>query len=868
MSVKRYTLFFLGALNLCFFPLSSLSQEPYKNPKLSAEQRADDLLGRLTLEEKVSLMKNASEAVPRLGIKPYDWWSEALHGIARNGSATVFPQAVGMAASFDDALVYRVFDAASDEARVKFRQADEKGRHGRYQGLTVWTPNINIFRDPRWGRGQETYGEDPFLTSRMGQAVVKGLQGTPKNGYDKLHACAKHFAVHSGPESTRHKFDAKDISPRDLWETYLPAFKDLVQKADVKEVMCAYNRYEGEPCCGSNRLLTQILRSEWGYKHLIVTDCGAVSDFFRPWGHKTDSDAAHASSKAVLNGTDLECGSEFNDLVEAVHSGLIPEEKIDKSVKRLLAARFALGEMDNPSLVPWMQIKDEVLNSLAHQQLALKIARESMTLLLNRNHLLPLSKNMKLAVIGPNAADSITLWGNYNGFPLHTETILEGIRKKISTANLIYDEGCGYTQQNSLISLFNECAKNGKKGFKAEYFDNYDFSGTPIGTEWKTSSLNYSTNGGTVFAPGMPERNFSARFTSCFCPSQAGDISFRVSLTGNYLLYINGEKVSEGKAMEGEQYTIYTLKAEAGKSYDVQFDYRQKSKEGLVQFDLGIEKPMNPMNILQKIKDADVVVFVGGISPRLEGEQMMIDIEGFMGGDRSSIELPAVQRNLIKSLHDAGKKVIFVSCSGSALGLVPEVDNCEAILQAWYPGQAGGTAVADVLFGDYNPAGRLPVTFYKNANQLPDFSDYSMKGRTYRYFKGEPLFPFGYGLSYSEFRYGQAKMSTKSFSSQTRKLVVSVPVTNTSKFDGEEVIQLYLTRLDDVDAPIKTLRGFKREHFKAGESRMVSLTLTADDLQWFDAGINNMRLLPGNYQFLYGSSSRVADLKKLDLQIK
>ena len=858
-------------LCVAFVTLLSLgvhSQEIYKNPKFSAEQRAGDLLKRLTLEEKVSLMQNSSKAIPRLGIKPYDWWSEALHGIARNGNATVFPQAIGMSASFDNALLYKVFDAASDEARVKYRQASSQQKFGRYQGLTVWTPNVNIFRDPRWGRGQETYGEDPFLTGRMGQAVVHGLQGSPKNGYDKLHACAKHFAVHSGPESTRHKFDAENIAPRDLWETYLPAFKDLVQKADVKEVMCAYNRYEGEPCCGSNRLLTQILRNEWGYRHLVVTDCGAVSDFFRSWGHKTDPDAAHASSKAVMNGTDLECGSELADLVPAVKQGLIKEERINTSVKRLLTARFALGEMDDPSLVPWMQIKDDVLCSAAHRQLALQMARESMTLLTNKNHTLPLSKDMKVAVIGPNAADSVTLWANYNGFPLHTETVLDGIKKKLSAANLIYTEGCGYTQAYSLRSLFNACSLDGKQGFKAEYFDNMEFKGTPVSSEWLTSPLNFSTFGGTAFAQGVPARNFSARFTSQYAASTSADIAFRVSLSGEYSLFINGEQVKEGRSMEGQQYTVYVLKAEAGKTYDIKYEYKQKSMEGTMQFDMGVEYPVDFQKIVNMVKDADAVIFVGGISPRLEGEQMSVDIDGFMGGDRTSIELPAVQRNLIKTLHDAGKKVIFVSLSGSALGLVPESESCDAILQAWYPGQEGGTAVADVLFGDYNPAGRLPVTFYKNVQQLPDFSDYSMKNRTYRYFKGEPLFPFGYGLSYTEFKYGKAKQSANMFTARSKKMSVSIPVTNIGKTDGDETVQLYLACPSDTEGPIKALRGFKREFFKAGETRNVVIELSSDDLQWFDKGSNTMRLLPGKYKLLYGKSSRMQDLQELDLTIK
>lgn len=688
---------------------------PYQDASLSPEERAADLVQRLTLEEKVSLMQNNSSAVPRLGIKPYEWWNEALHGVARNGLATVFPQAIGMGAAFNDSLLHVVFTAVSDEARAKNHMARRDSSYKRYEGLTFWTPNINIFRDPRWGRGQETYGEDPYLTGQLGMAVVRGLQGPEDSQYDKAHACAKHYAVHSGPEWNRHSFNAENIDPRDLWETYLPAFKDLVQKADVKEVMCAYNRFEGSPCCNSDRLLMQILRDEWGYEGLVVSDCGAIYDFFEEGRHGTHKDKADASSAAVLSGTNLECGDAYKSLADAVRQGKIKESDLDRSVSRLLKARFELGEMDETT--PWDAIPDSVVNCHAHQALALRMAHESMTLLQNKNNLLPLKAGMTVALVGPNANDSVMQWGNYNGFPGHTVTLLEALRKRLPEEQLIYVPGALYAE-----------------GF-----------------------------------------------------------------------------VPKHKKDEMEQ-----------------------------------TKALDAASLLKQVGRADVVVFAGGISPLLEGEEMKVNVQGFKGGDRTDIELPAVQRQLLRALKAAGKKVVFVNFSGSAVGLEPETQTCDAILQAWYPGEAGGTAVADVLYGDYNPAGRLPVTFYKNVGQLPDFQDYSMKGRTYRYFEGTPLFPFGHGLSYTTFAYGKAEVKDG---------CLLVPVTNTGSMDGDEVVQLYLNRPDDADGPRKTLRAFKRVHIPAGATRTVSLPLTEETFNWWDTATNTVHPLKGSYKLLYGGSS-------------
>lgn len=714
--MKRLIKFMMLACTLTLVACSN--QAPYQNKSLSPTERAADLVSRLTLEEKITLMQNNSSAVKRLGIKPYEWWNEALHGVARNGLATVYPQAIGMGASFNDTLLYQVFTSISDEARVKYRQAREAGNYKRYTGLTFWTPNINIFRDPRWGRGQETYGEDPYLTSRMGLSVVNGLQGPQNTKYNKTHACAKHYAVHSGPEWNRHSFNAENINPRDLWETYLPAFQDLVIQGNVKEVMCAYNRFEGDPCCGSDRLLINILRNEWNYKGLVVSDCGAIDNFYFKGRHETHKNKADASAAAVLSGTDLECGRSYTGLISAVKEGLINESAIDQSLCRLMKARFELGEMDDTT--PWDQLPDSLLSCHAHQQLALQIARESMTLLQNHKNILPLDKEMTVALIGPNANDSVMQWANYNGFPVHTITLLEGLTQYLPQERLIY-----IPQKNIEVQKY----------------------------PW----VNYYPN-------------------------------------------------------------------------DIQAVINQAAK-------------------------ADVIIYAGGISASLEGEEMDVDAEGFRGGDRTTIELPNVQRKLVKALKATGKPIVFVNFSGCAMGLQPESQICDAILQAWYPGQAGGTAIAEVLFGDYNPAGRLPITFYKKDNQLPDFEDYNMQGRTYRYLNYEPLYPFGHGLSYTTFSYSTPFI-------ENGKL--KVKVTNSGNYNGDEVIQLYIKRYDDPDGPLKTLRGFQRIHIPAGQTSEVSFPLTSDTFTWWDKDSNTVHPLQGRYKILVGGTSEESLLKSIE----
>lgn len=669
---------------------------PYQDRNLTSEQRAEDLLTRLTLEQKAGLMVNESQAIPEFGINAYGWWNEALHGAARAGLATVFPQSIGMAASWDDALLKDVFDIASTEQRIKYIQFRRDGGASKYHGLTVWTPNINIFRDPRWGRGQETYGEDPYLTARMGWSVVTGLQGEKKEGYDKLHACLKHFAVHSGPEPLRHQFNVEGISMRDLRETYLFAFENLVKTTDVREVMCAYQRLDGQPCCGNDQLLNYFLREKWGYKGIVVSDCGAIDDFYKEGRHETYlNDPTSAVSRAVITGTDLECGSSYRHLVDAVKEGKITEAQIDKSLKRLLVARFDLGEMDYEAGIAWDRIPEDLLACEEHHKVALKMTQETMVLLQN-NGTLPLAKAGRYFITGPNAANEVAILGNYNGTPRHAVSAQEGIVSKVGAENIVKSAG-----------------------------------------------------------------------------------------------------------------------------------------------------------------EADVIIYVGGISPQLEGESMKVNKPGFNGGDRTTIELPAEQRAEIASLAGTGKPVVYVNMSGSAIALAPEAEACAAILQAWYGGECAGEAIADVLFGDVNPSGKLPVTFYKSDADLPDFENYDMAGRTYRYFDGEPLWPFGHGLSYTTFEYGLATLEGE---------ILTIPVTNTGLRDGDEVVQVYIRRDEDTEGPRMSLKGFKRVNVLAGRTVKVEITLDDEAYKTFNPSTGEIELIPGNFTIFYGGSSDAKSLRQLHVK--
>ena len=832
--------------------------QPYQNPNLSAHERAVDLCSKLTLEEKAQLMLDESPAIPRLGIKKFFWWSEALHGAANMGNVTVFPEPVALAASFNPDMVYKCFDVASTEFRAQYnhRMHDLKGEDEKFHSLSVWTPNVNIFRDPRWGRGQETYGEDPYLTSVMGTQVVRGLQGPESSKYRKLWACAKHYAVHSGPEYTRHSANLNDVSPRDMWETYMPAFKTLVQEAKVREVMCAYQRLDDDPCCGSQRLLQTILRDEWGFQYLVVSDCGAVSDFYT--SHKSSSDAVHGSAKAVLAGTDVECGYgyAYKSIPEAVKRGFITEAEVDKHVIRLLEGRFDLGEMDDPSLVEWSKIPYSAMSTKESADLSLDMARQTIVLLQNKNDILPLKKGERLAVIGPNADNAPMMWGNYNGMPNHTITILDGIKAK--QKKLFYDKGCDLTYDKVMDCLMaSQCSFEGKKGLKGTFWNNRKMEGQPVTTQYYTTPLAVTTAGMHNFAPGVQLEDFSAKYETTFTPKEAGEYVVNVEGCGHFELFIDGERKFRHHTWRTTPNRV-AIQAEAGKSYniEVQFSHIQTYNANL-KINVAKEFPIDYQQIISQLKGINKVIFVGGISPALEGEEMPVNIDGFKGGDRTHIELPAVQRNFLKALKEAGKQVIFVSCSGSCIALQPETETCDAIVQVWYPGQEGGTAVADVLFGNVNPSGKLPVTFYKNSSQLPDYEDYSMKGRTYRYFN-DALFPFGYGMSYTSFSLGEPVVSG---------LTVNVPVTNTGKFDGTETVQLYIRNLQDPEGPLKSLRAFQRVNVKAGKTVTAELKLTNNSFEFWDPETNTMRVKPGKYEILVGTSSQDKDLKKLSISI-
>ena len=835
---------------------------PYQNPQLSAQERAKDLCSRLTLEEKAMLMLDESPAIPRLGIKKFFWWSEALHGAANMGNVTVFPEPVGMASSFNPDLLFKCFDIASTEFRAQYnhRMYDLKGEDMKMRSLSVWTPNVNIFRDPRWGRGQETYGEDPFLTSVMGDAVVRGLQGPEDSKYRKLWACAKHYAVHSGPEYTRHTANLTNVPVRDFWETYMPAFKHLVEKSKVREVMCAYQRLDDDPCCGSNRLLQQILRDDWGFQYLVVSDCGAVSDFYT--SHKSSSSPITASAKATLAGTDVECGYgyAYRSIPEAVHRGLISEAEVDKHVIRLLEGRFDLGEMDDPALVEWSKIPYSAMSTKASANISLDMARQSIVLLQNNGNILPLKKNAeKIAVIGPNAHNEPMMWGNYNGTPNHTVTILDGIKAK--QKKITYIPGCDLTYDQVLEShMASECtAPDGKRGLKGTFWNNTNMEGKPFTTEYYTKPVNVTTAGMHVFAPNLPIEDFSAKYETTFAPKEAAEYVVNVESTGHFELYINGEKKFTHHIWRATP-TRTVLKAEKGQQFQIEVRFQTVKTWGAsMKINVARELPIDYQETIAQLKGIDKVIFCGGIAPSLEGEEMPVNIEGFKGGDRTSIELPKVQREFLKALKAAGKQVIFVNCSGSAIALEPETQSCDAILQAWYAGQEGGTAVADVLFGDYNPSGKLSVTFYKSDAQLPDYEDYSMKGRTYRYFS-DPLFAFGYGQSYTTFAIGDATIE-----GQGGSYKVSVPVTNSGQRNGTEIVQLYIRNTADQEGPLKSLRGFQRVDVKAGQSATATIALTPESFEFWDAETNTMRTKPGTYEILYGNSSLDKDLKRLTI---
>ncbi len=830
---------------------------PYQNPDLSPKERAADLCSRLTLEEKTKLMMNSSPAIERLGIPAFEWWSEALHGVGRNGLATVFPSCIGMAASFDDDLIEQIFTAISDEARAKNTQARGQGKMGKYKGLSFWTPTINIFRDPRWGRGQETYGEDPYMNGRMGLRVVRGLQGDGSSKYFKLLACAKHFAVHSGPESSRHSLDINNISPRDLWESYMSAFEVLVKDGNVREVMCAYQRLDGQACCGSDRLLQQILRDQWDFDGVVVSDCGAINDFYLPKRHGVAADAPAAAALGVRSGTDVECGAIYKNLPEAIKRGDLTEADIDRNVLRLLEARFSLGDFEPDSLVEWTNIPLSVVSCQAHRDLALKMAREQSVLLKN-NGILPLPKTgKKIMVMGPNAVDSTMQWGIYYGQPAHTETILQGIRAKIG--DVPYHRCSTITALRDSESIMGEMTdEQGRKGMHGVYWNNIAMEGPEVAEAWYSSPILLDNGGNTAFAPGVDLTNFTTRIKGKFIATADETLEMVYNNDDGLRIIVNGDTIHNRWKYDPLNFRSAPLAVEKGKTYEIEVNYMQLEDDATLNFDILRQSEISIPEIVARASDADVVIFVGGISPALEREQAKVTEPGFHGGDRTSIELPQCQRDILAALHRAGKQVVLVNCSGSPVALTPENSTCDAILQAWYAGQEGGTAIADILFGDYNPSGKLPVTFYADDSQLPDFEDYRMAGRTYRYLDSAPLYPFGHGLSYTTFEIGKPVYKNGK---------VTVKVKNTGKNYGTETVQLYIRRTADTDGPDKSLRGYARVDLKPGESKTVELPMPRENFKNWDEQSQTMAVVPGEYQIMVGNSSSDNDLKSIKVRL-
>jgi beta-glucosidase len=821
------------------------------------QERVRDLASCMTLEEKVLQMAFDAPAIERLGTPAYNWWNECLHGVGRAGVATVFPQAIGLAATWNPDLVGRIATAISDEARAKHHEALRRNVRQIYSGLTHWSPNVNIFRDPRWGRGQETYGEDPYLTAAIGVPFVKGLQGDDPH-YLKLVATPKHFAVHSGPESGRHAFDAQ-ANERDIRETYLPAFEACVKEGKAASVMGAYNRLNGEPCCASPMLLERILRREWGFDGYVVSDCGAIHDIYKH--HKVVSTAEEAAALAVKAGCELDCGSVYPALLEAVAQGLISEETIDRAVERLFTARFRLGMFDPPEQVPYAQIPYEIINSPGQRALTLQAAHESIVLLKNEGGLLPLSKEVKsIAVVGPNADDLQVLVGNYSGTPREAVTPLEGICRKLSPSTRLYHaQGCGLADGvPPLQVVLSAClrpvdADAGVTGLTAEYYDSARAEGEPALR--RTDSVVDFVWKDTTPLSGQWGDHFAVRWTGFLVPPASGVYWLGVKGFSGYNLYLNGESIAEYEGIHHPILNTRQVELEAGRLYRLRLDYVSRGLDPQVQLLWALPDVDYEATAPQVAEKADVVVAVMGLSPRVEGEEMPVQVDGFVGGDRTSIELPRPQEELLKRLHGLGKPVVLVLLNGSALAIPWAAEHIPAIVEAWYPGQAGGEALADVLFGDYNPAGRLPVTFYRSADDLPPFEDYRMEGRTYRYFRGEPLFPFGYGLSYTTFEFSALRIAP----SQViigEQVAVSADVTNTGDRAGDEVVQLYVRHPDAaVPRPLKELKGFKRIGLEPGERKTVTFILHTHQLGYYDEAMH-YAIHPGAVEVLVGSSSQ------------
>jgi beta-glucosidase len=847
---------------------------PYLNPDLDFEARARDLVSRMTVEEKVSQLTNQAAAIPRLGVPEYEWWNECLHGVARAGVATVFPQAIGLAATFDEPLIHEMAKVVSDEARAKHHQFVRQGRRGRYQGLTFWSPNINIFRDPRWGRGQETYGEDPFLTGRLGVAFVKGLQGDDPRYY-KVIATPKHYAVHSGPEPERHHFDARPTE-RDLWETYLPAFRDLVRAGGAASVMSAYNRVNGESATASPRLLTDILRKQWGFGGYVVSDCGAVDDIFMR--HKLVATAEEASALAVTRGCDLECGSSYRTLGKALERGLLRVEDLDVALRRLMLARMKLGMFDPPERVAYARIPYSLNDAPEHDRLARRVAQESIVLLKN-DGVLPLRKDLgTIAVVGPNADDIVTLLGNYNGTPARPVTVLAGIRNAVSPATrVLYARGVdlveGRQDPRATEAIGAAFLRPGpgssERGLTGAYFRGQDLQGEPVLTRvdptvafrWDRGAPTDElvARGELAAERALESDSFSVRWTGVLVPPASGEYELTVTGNDGVRLFVDGRKVLEEWSEASVARAVSAkVSLEAGREHALKLEYFEAARDAEVR--LGWKRPGagTPFeDAVAAARESDVVLFVGGLTGEVEGEEMRVSYPGFAGGDRTDIELPAVQRKMVEALRATGKPVVLVLTTGSALGVRWAHETLPAIVLAWYPGQQGGNAVADVLFGDANPAGRLPVTFYESVGQLPPFADYAMEGRTYRYFRGEPVYPFGHGLSYTRFEYSGLQLSRARLGTRD-PLEVSLDVKNAGPRDGDEVVQLYVRDVETTGpAAIRDLRGFERVPLKAGEQKRVRFSLVPErDLAHYDEARKALAVEPGEYEIEVGASSR------------
>ena len=833
----------------------------WQDPSLPVERRAADLVGRMTLEEKVSQMMDRAPAIDRLAIPEYNWWNEGLHGVARSGLATVFPQAIGFAATWDSSLVFRMASVISDEFRAKHEDYVRRGEHQRYQGLTVWSPNINLFRDPRWGRGQETYGEDPYLTGRLAVPFIRGLQGDDPR-YLKTIATVKHFAVHSGPEPLRHQFDAV-VSERDLRESYLPHFEAGIREAGAYSLMCAYNRVFGAPACGSDLLLRNILRGEWRFPGYVVSDCGAIDDIYQR--HRVAPTAAAAAALGVRSGTDLDCGREYANLVEAVHQGLISEQAMDTAVTRLFVARFRLGMFDPPAAVRWAQIPISVLDQPSHRTLALQVARESMVLLKNARNLLPLRRDLgTIAVIGPNADQWRMLLGNYNGIPADPVTPLRGIREAVAPrTRVLYALGSDLADGFPVLApvparvLTNA---RGRPGLDVAFFASRTMTGTPL-FQRTDSTLDAHWGEGAPRAD-MNADDFGVRWTATLRPTHTG--TYRLALVGTvkFQLYLDDSLVvqsvyptHDGEFPDPRVAETEPLRLEAGRRYRLRVDGEESYGEAELQLLWATPTEALESEATDAARRADVVVLCLGLTARLEGEEMRVAIEGFSGGDRTRLDLPAPQQHLLERIVALGKPTVLVLMSGSAVAVSWAQEHVPAILEAWYPGQAGGTAIAQVLFGAYNPGGRLPVTFYRDVADLPPFEDYRMAGRTYRFFEGVPLYPFGYGLSYTTFRYDRLRVSRDTLRGDD-SLTVAVDVTNTGARGGDEVVQLYVRYPHSaVPRPRRDLRGFRRVTLGPGESRTITFPLTASAFRYWDADAHRWAVENGPVVVEIGASS-------------